>query len=144
MTPSASRLLRLAPLPAALLALAACAPAEPPAPAAPDMVSEIPAAMQGRWALEKSECTADPAIAKGLMTVDATTLHFYESRAVLRRGAITGPTRLEGRFDFTGEGQEWTRQEVLDVRLSGEMLVRREVGPDAAPDPFFYHACPEG
>lgn len=126
----------------ALLALGLAGCAAEPAPEAPPTVAvvEIPPAMQGRWGLDPADCTADPAVAKGLMEVGPTGLRFYESRAVLRDGRLTGPVRLEGLFDFEGEGQEWTLPQVLDLRLDGAMLVRREPGP--AERPLFYHACP--
>ena len=125
------------------LGLMACLPEDPPKlPLAPAGDVAIPAALHGRWGLSEAECTADPAIAKGLMTVDATTLVFYESRGSLIDVAQSGPTRLEGSFAFVGEGQTWARQETLDLQEEGRVLIRREYGEGAAPGPFRYFACP--
>ncbi|MDZ4312974.1 MAG: hypothetical protein U1A24_20705 [Cypionkella sp.] len=121
------------------VALAACMPE------APDTGSDggvaIPAAIQGRWGLAANECTADPSIAKGLLTIDATTLKFYESRGTLVEVKSASATRLEGTFDFTGEGQIWQLQQTLDVQDGGAVLIRREYGPDAAPGALRYVSC---
>ena len=53
-------------------------PAKPlPAPA-----SSIPAALQGRWGLTPADCMPGRSDAKGLLTITADGLRFYESRAV--------------------------------------------------------------
>ena len=154
-------------LSASLLALAACAkPAPAPEPAASEAVEAetsvapivaesaavpvetapseagIPAAAQGRWGLVPADCTSTRGDAKGLLTIDATTLKFYESRGTLGRIADRSNTRLRATFAFSGEGMTWTRDELLDVQDAGKTLVRREYGEDAAPGPFKYPRCP--
>lgn len=118
------------------LALAACMPEEPQG-----SETTIPAAIQGRWGLAANECTADPAIAKGLLVIDATMLKFYESRATLAAVKAATPTRLEGTFDFSGEGQAWQLDQVLDVQDGGRVLIRREYGTEAMPGALRYVAC---
>ena len=102
----------------------------------------IPVAAQGRWGLVPADCTSTRGDAKGLLTVSATTLTFYESRGTLTRIAERSDTRLRATFAFSGEGMTWTRDEVLDVQDGGKTLIRREYGEDAAPGPFKYARCP--
>ena len=135
---------------AAALSLAACdsgsEPAEPatPAPtvAASPLPAEIPADFQGRWGLGPEDCTSERGDAEGLLEITSTELKFYESVGTLEE--VTGATegRFRGNFAFTGEGMEWTRDQVLDLREDGEVLVRREFGDEASPEPFDYTRCP--
>ena len=132
----------------AALALTACNSGEEPAAdetvaaATPTpLPTEIPADYQGRWGMTAEDCTGDPAAAKGLLEIAATELKFYES--VGKLDAITDATagRVRGDFSFTGEGMEWKRQEVLDLREDGNVLVRREFGENATPEAFTYTRC---
>ena len=101
----------------------------------------IPQSLQGRWGLTAADCTSTRGDAKGLLTVSATTLTFYES--VGRLGAVENRTRnaIRAEFAFTGEGMTWTRDLALEATDGGETLVRREYGEDAAPGPFEYTRC---
>ena len=132
----------------AALALTACNSGEEPAAdetvaaATPTpLPTEIPADYQGRWGMTAEDCTGDPAAAKGLLEIAATELKFYESVCTLE--TVTGATggRFRGEFAFTGEGQEWQRDVVLDLREGGKILVRREFGEGASPEPFDYTRC---
>jgi hypothetical protein len=132
----------------AALALGACDSAadnesvEPaPTATAEPLPAEIPAAFRGRWGLVAEDCTSDRGDAKGLLEVGATELRFYESVGALSE--VTGATqdRFRGDFAFTGEGMEWQRDEVLDLREGGKVLVRREFGEGASPEPFDYTRC---
>ena len=132
----------------AALALTACNSGEEPAAeetvaaATPTpLPTEIPADYQGRWGLTAEDCTGDAAAAKGLLEIAATELKFYESVGTLE--TVTGATgdRFRGEFAFTGEGQEWQRDVVLDLREGGKILVRREFGEGASPEAFDYTRC---
>ena len=140
----------------AALSLAACdsgaeapAPAEsetgaatPTAAATPvELPTEIPAAFQGRFGMVPDDCTSTAGDAKGLLEITGTELKFYES--VGKLDAITDATagRVRGDFSFTGEGMEWKRQEVMDLREGGNVLVRREFGENATPEAFTYTRC---
>ena len=140
----------------AALSLAACdsgaeapAPAEsetgaatPTAAATPvELPTEIPAAFQGRFGMVPDDCTSTAGDAKGLLEITGTELKFYESVGTLE--TVTGATdgRFRGEFAFTGEGQEWQRDVVLDLREGGKILVRREFGEGASPEPFDYTRC---
>lgn len=102
----------------------------------------IPAAAQGRWGLVPADCTSTRGDAKGLLTIDGTTLKFYESRGTLGKIAERSETRIRASFAFSGEGSTWTHDEVLDVQGGGKTLVRREYGDDALPWPLKYARCP--
>ena len=134
----------------AALALTACNSGEEPAaeetvaaatPTPTPLPTELPADYQGRWGLTAEDCTGDAAAAKGLLEVASTELKFYESVGKLE--SVTGATggRFRGEFAFTGEGQEWQRDVVLDLREGGKILVRREFGEGASPEPFDYTRC---
>ncbi|MFK4872454.1 hypothetical protein [Novosphingobium sp. ZW T3_23] len=101
----------------------------------------IPTALQGRWGLVDADCTSTMGDAKGLVTIDADTLKFYESVAKLGTIRSGSPTALDGEFAFTGEGQSWK----LDVSLSsaddGKTLIRKDTGPDAMPGTLTYTKC---
>jgi hypothetical protein len=108
----------------------------------PTVEGEIPSVLRGRWGLAPADCTSTQGDAKGLLTIGADKLEFYESVAELETVDEAGADRIEGSFHFTGEGQTWN----LDVSLStpdgGETLVRQDSGPDAQPGPLTYTRCP--
>ena len=103
--------------------------------------TEIPAAIRGRWGLVPADCTSTRGDAKGLLTIDAASLKFYESVGKLGEIAESSDTRLRSKFAFSGEGMNWSRDQVLDVQDGGKTLIRREYGDDAAPGPFKYARC---
>lgn len=96
--------------------------------------TKIPESLQGRWGMVPADCTSTRGDAKGLMTVGADTLTFYESRAKLAKVASADPDRFAGQFAFTGEGQNWAANVTLS--REGDTLVRQEDGP-----PFSYKRC---
>ena len=111
---------------------AAAQPVDGPiAPAA-----QIPAALQGRWALAPADCEPGRADAKGLMTVLPNELRFYESRARLVKVNDSSSDSIGGDFAFTGEGMTWSRYQSL--KLQGNALVRTETEPVAS---YTYARC---
>ena len=102
----------------------------------------IPSVLRGRWGLVPADCTSTKGDAKGLLTVGAEQLKFYESVAELGAVKAHDADMVTGAFQFTGEGQTW----ILDVTLAtpdgGKTLVRKDTGPDAAPEPLTYTKCP--
>src|SRR3954463_6098102 len=96
----------------------------------------IPAALQGRWGLTPGDCTSTLGDAKGLLIVNASELRFYESRAVPARDIQADEDSISGNFDFTGEGQTWSKFE--SIKLQGRDLVRTETNPTAS---FTYAKC---
>ncbi|MEJ2410678.1 MAG: hypothetical protein P8Y48_15580, partial [Novosphingobium sp.] len=65
----------------------------------------------------------------------------YESVAELGLIKARDADSITAAFEFSGEGQSW----ILDVTLStpdgGKTLVRKDKGPDAAPEPLTYQKC---
>jgi len=112
-----------------------------PTPAATPTATEIPMAARGRWGMVPADCEPGRADAKGLLTIDATTLEFYESVGTLGEIEEASATRIRADFDFTGEGMTWERDVLLDVQDDGATLIRREFGADAEPGPFRYAKC---
>jgi hypothetical protein len=106
----------------------------PAVPAA--TASKIPAALQGRWGLTPGDCTSALGDAKGLLVVNDSELRFYESRAIPGPDAEADADSISGTFDFTGEGQSWSKFEAL--KLQGHDLVRTETKPAAS---FSYAKC---
>jgi hypothetical protein len=96
----------------------------------------IPLSLQGRWGLTPADCTSTRGDAKGLLTVTAEGLNFYESRAVPAGGTTADDDSITGNFDFTGEGQNWTKFETLE--LNRDTLVRTESNPAAS---YTYAKC---
>lgn len=102
----------------------------------------IPEQLRGRWGLVPADCTSKKGDAKGLLTVSADQLTFYEAVAKLEAVKVRAPDMIAATFDFNGEGHSW----VLDVALSspddGRTLVRKDTGPEAAPISLTYTRCP--
>jgi hypothetical protein len=113
-------------------------PTDGPAPDA-TTAAAIPAAMHGRWGLVPADCTTTMGDDKGLMTVEAQTLRFYESRATLEEVLQSSANSLRGQFAFTGEGMEWQRE--MSLELAGDTLTRREYGEEASTEPLRYTKC---
>jgi hypothetical protein len=106
------------------------------APSARVATAGIPAAFHGRWGMAPADCTTTRGDAKGLLVVTDDALHFYESKAVPAAHVQAGATTLSGDFAFTGEGQQWTRFETL--QLQDGKLVRTESSPMAS---YTYVRC---
>src|SRR5687767_13989292 len=121
---------------------AASASGEPPANAAApagakaSAADTIPAGLHGRWGLTPADCTSSLGDAKGLLVVSGDALQFYESRAVPARNVNVSGDSIGADFDFTGEGQSWTKFETL--QLKNDRLIRTESSPMAS---FTYARC---
>jgi hypothetical protein len=95
--------------------------------ASPTGAASIPAAVQGRWGLTPRDCTSDLGDAKGLLVIDSSELRFYESRAAPGADVETSTDSVSGTFNFSGEGQTWSRYEALEV--DGSKMKRTERDP---------------
>ena len=102
----------------------------------PPAAATIPAALQGRWGMVPEDCISTRGDAKGLLTISANDLRFYESRAVPSAGIETDSDSISGDFTFTGEGQTWSKY--VSLRLQKEGLVRTETNPTAS---YSYAKC---
>jgi hypothetical protein len=118
-------------------------PAPTPTPSATETVaaSEIPKGIRGRWGLVPADCTRKLGDAKGLLTVSAGQLKFYEAVAKLGKVKEAEDGRMRASFNFSGEGQTWALDVVLDVQDGGKTLIRRDYGKDALPGPLKYTRC---
>jgi hypothetical protein len=105
-------------------------------PVVPGKAVALPAALQGRWGLTPADCTSKRGDAKGLLTISGGELRFYESRAVPGADVQMEPTSAAGTFNFTGEGQSWSRFQSL--LADGHKLARTETNPAAS---FSYVKC---
>jgi hypothetical protein len=101
-----------------------------------DPATKIPAALQGRWGMTPADCMPHRSDAKGLLVITADGLQFYESRAVPSTDAGADINSISGNFDFTGEGQNWTKYEALKVDKG--RLTRTETKPTVS---FSYARC---
>jgi hypothetical protein len=108
---------------------------------ADDDQTAIPSGIQGRWALVPADCTSTSGDAKGLLVIDGKMLKFYESRAKLTMIKERDANRVRASYAFSGEGQEWKQDVLLDLQDDGKKLVRRDYGPDAMPGALEYTRC---
>jgi hypothetical protein len=113
----------------------------PVASEAPLAPGTIPAAMQGRWGLVPADCTSTRGDAKGLIVVSARDIRFYESLAKIIKASAATPSSLRAEFALSGEGETWSREMALEIADDGKALVRRDFGPEAAPEPLRYGKC---
>jgi hypothetical protein len=102
----------------------------------PASAVSIPPDLRGRWGLSPADCTSAVGDRKGLLIVTADGLRFYESRAVPLPDAETAGGTINGNFQFTGEGESWTRYEAL--KRNGDKLTRTETNPPAS---YTYAEC---
>lgn len=84
----------------------------------------IPPALQGRWGMNVADCDPKRSDNKGLIRIDAESLRFYESRALLASPRVVEAHRLVGHFRFSGEGMTWERDVTLSVE--GDTLTRSD------------------
>ena len=103
---------------------------------AADTTRAIPAAFHGRWGLTPADCVARRSDTKGLLVVGAEGMRFYEAQAKPDGELRLTPRSVSGSFAFTGEGQNWTKHEVLEIQ--DHKLVRTESDPMAS---YTYARC---
>ena len=96
----------------------------------------IPTALRGRWGLTPADCTSTRGDAKGLLEIGPDSLKFYESRAVPGTSIETGDQGISGNFNFTGEGQQWSKY--VSLKLQGKIMTRTERNPVAS---YTYARC---
>ena len=73
---------------------------------------------------------------KGLLVVSGDGMRFYEAQARPAGELRFTPKSVSGSFAFTGEGENWNRHEVLELR--DHKLVRTESDPMAS---YTYARC---
>ncbi len=113
---------------------AAIQPLEPanavtPSPAPPAEAATIPAALHGRWGLVAGDCTTTRGDDKGLVTISADQIRFYESVAKPAKVTERTDSKIGGEFNFTGEGMEWTKAMIWSA--AGDKLTRVDSEEDS-------------
>ncbi|MCF8708970.1 hypothetical protein [Rhizorhapis sp. SPR117] len=91
-----------------------------------DSNATIPAAFHGRWGMNGNDCTSTRGDAKGLITISADRIDFYESRATPVKVTGSYAENFTAEFAFTGEGQSWTKLENLKLTNSSKTMVRTD------------------
>lgn len=104
--------------------------------AEPASATKIPVAYHGRWGMAPADCSSTRGDNKGLLTITADEMRFYESVAVPGPSFVVGANNIRGDFNFTGEGQRWTKFQSL--RLEGQELIRTDSNPAAS---YSYAKC---
>lgn len=117
----------------------AVVPLPPRATPLPTVETAFPKDFQGRWGMVANDCDPTRDDAKGLMTVAAESLRFYESRGKPTRIEIASPFKLTAELAFTGEGQAWTKRSTMTLIEGGRTMVREESEPAAS---YRYMRCP--
>lgn len=102
----------------------------------PSTSTAIPASLHGRWGMTPDDCTSTRGDAKGLLTVSADQLKFYESVAKPAGELKISGNSASGEFTFTGEGMNWKKFQALE--LQDNKLVRTESDPIAS---YAYVRC---
>ena len=100
-----------------------------PAKVEPTPAASIPAALQGRWGLTPADCMPGQSDAKGLLTITANDLRFYESRAVPAGNVDTDANSISGDC-WVRKGTVKAAAMSRSARLRG---LRRHVSAEAAP-----------
>ena len=129
------------PLPGSAIPMAPPVPTASAEGSAADAEQTIPVALRGRWGMVPADCTSTRGDAKGLITVDATSIRYYESVAKLTKLTDRNATALRAAIAFRGEGMNWQREVALTLQEGGKALIRQEFGPDASPRPYKYAHC---
>src|SRR3546814_12000036 len=84
----------------------------------------LPVDFQGRWGLVANDCDPARDDNKGLMTVAADTLKFYESRGVVKTVPIASPPTHTPDLAFTAEGPTLTHIDTSTLLHGGKPLSR--------------------
>lgn len=84
----------------------------------------IPAQYRGGWGMNANDCDPSRSDNKGLMTVEANRIRFYESVASLQERRPSTADSFSGTFSFVGEGQSWER--AVTLTRDGNVLTRAQ------------------
>ncbi|MFC0590113.1 hypothetical protein ACFFF7_11860 [Novosphingobium aquiterrae] len=111
------------------------------APSGPVAAAAFPAAMLGRWGLVPADCTSQRGDNKGMITVSAREIRFYESVARIDKVKDSSENRMRATLAYDGEGMQWSRDAQFEVKSGAGQLVLQEYGDDAVPGPRTYTRC---
>lgn len=117
-------------------------PVAPGASEAPGVgAASFPAVMRGKWGMNAADCDPQRTDNKGMMTIAANTVKFYESIAELGTVRDSSDMALRATFDYEGEGMAWQRDARFELADGGKVLVLTEYGEDAPQGPRRYSRC---
>jgi hypothetical protein len=114
------------------------APSTTPTAVAAGMARTFPVAFRGRWGMNINDCDPKRDDNKGLLTITADAIRFYESRATIARLSVSSPTRISADLSFSGEGQTWQSRSVFELSDGGKTLARAEEEPSVS---YVYAKC---
>ena len=118
------------------------APANQVAPTPAKLPTRIPEPFQGRWGLNKADCTSTRGDAKGLLTISDARLTFYEAKGTLDKVIAATETSFAARYGFSGEGQTWLRTERFNL-VKAELHRTTDAEPGQEPPVnLTYARCP--
>ncbi|WP_052215496.1 hypothetical protein [Sphingomonas sp. ERG5] len=98
----------------------------------------LPPAFLGRWGITPADCDFSRTDTKGLVTVFADKLSFYDSTAKIDALTHRSQYKVTADLIFTGEGRTWTKRAALELVTAGTALLRTEQSPAAT---YRYERC---
>ena len=116
-------------------------PAPQPSAAPSPLPTTFPAAMLGRWGLVPGDCTSTRGDNKGMITISANEIRFYESVARITSASERTADQLRAAMAFEGEGMQWNRDIAIKAWPARDQLILEEFGTDAVPGPRTYSRC---
>ena len=105
----------------------------------PSLEDQVKESMQKKLKAVPRLANSDLAVEK----VTAKQVSGYDYEAVAKIGKVkeADDSRIRATFRYSGEGQTWVQDVVLDAQDGGKTLIRRDFGPDALPGPQKYTRC---
>lgn len=118
--------------------------------ATPSAAPAIPAKLRGTWTIASkgvpsptaAVCRFGQATAGKRIEIDARTIQYFETEAVLRTVVESDATSMSGQFREQVGDTVATRTLTLQVQDDAQVLVITEAGEDAATEPQRYARCP--
>lgn len=95
-----------------------------PKPMAAALKYALPPAFDGRWGITKADCDYNKLSRTGLLTIDSSTLNFYQSKANVMEIDRHSPYDVTVRLRIKGPGQGWSRVTEFKLDAAGTQLVR--------------------
>jgi hypothetical protein len=109
-------------------AVAPGVPISKPSPETTDP-DALPVPMLGRWGLTVADCDVSNGAPRGLLTIAAKSLKFYDSTATIVSLDKPSQYAVTAGLSYADEGRKWTSVETLALVAGGTALVRTEQSP---------------
>ena len=95
------------------------------------LAAEIPKEFRGQWGANKKECNPKSLESEAVITVTAKLYNSYESSCEIKKIKTSSPTKLEGIFTCSVEGensQDTIKMELMDngkaLAINGKKLIK--------------------